>query len=292
MWVRKIKRKNYVYGMKPYGWIKGSVLTFFGILLTRWDIGQGRVTFNIYFGLPIYCLIASSVMIVSLILKIEDNERGKRAIKKLEISSAILYCLAFGTAIYHTIYYNLDVLNLFLLALIGVALVLSIYYGKDWNGKDLLANVLISAGISLGIIYGAAINSFMIPILIYVFFSAIFFLQLSKDLINESKNEERYKDAGASSLALKLGMTKALNFSIYLDIGVIILIILPIIPNFLYIPSELFYMISMIVTVIILGIAVILTFLMKSGKVYYKIVKLMLKISVFFVFAILLFASF
>lgn len=288
----KIKRKDYVYGMKPYGWIKGSVLTFFGILLTRWDIGQGRVTFNIYFGLPIYCLIASSMMIVTVILKIEDNEREKRAIKKLEISSTILYCLAFGTAIYHTIYYNLDVLNLFLLALIGVALVLSIYYGKESSGRDLLANSFISAGISLGIIYGASLNSFVIPILIYVFFGAVFFLQLSKDLINESKNEERYKDAGASSLAFKLGKMKALNISIYLDIGVIILIILPIIPNFLEIPSELFYMIPMLITVIILGIAVILTFLMKSEKIYYRIVKLMLKVSMFFVFTMLLFASF
>ena len=290
--MRKIKRTDYVYGMKPYGWIKGSVLTFFGILLTRWDIGNGRVTFNIYFGLPIYFLIASSVILVTLILKIEDNAREQRAIKKIEISSAILYFLAFGTAIYHTIYYNLDVLNLFLLAFIGVILVLSIYYGRDWKGKDLLANILISLGISLGIIYGASLNGFWIPLSIYVFFGAVLFLQFSKDLINESKNEERYKKAGVCSVVLTLGQKKTHNVSFYLDLGVIILIILPVIPNFIEIPSVLLYTFPMVITLIIIGIAAVLTFLMKSDKTYYRLVKSILKVGMFFFFVILFVASF
>ena len=290
--MRKIKRKEYVYGMKPYGWIKGSVLTFFGILLTRWDIGHGRVTFNIYFGLPIYFLIASSVMLISLILKFEAIEREKPVIRKLEISSGILYCLAFGTAIYHTVYYSIDVLNLFILALIGVVLILSIFYGKDWKSRNLLANMLISLGISLGIIYGASLNGFLIPLSIYVFFGAVLFLQFSKDLINESKNEERYKSAGACSIFLTFGQKKTHAISFYLDIGVIILIILPIIPNFLEIPSILLYTIPMILTVIIIGIAAILTFLMKSDKTYYRVIKSLLKIGMFFFFVILFFACF
>ena len=278
--------------MKPYGWIKGGILTFLGILLTRWDIGHGRVTFNIYFGLPIYFLIARSVMLVTLILKIEDNEREKRAIKKLEISSAILYCLAFGTAIYHTIAYNLDIVNLFLLAFIGVVLLLSLFYGKNYRGKNLLTNVLISLGISLGIIYGASLNRFWIPLSIFNFFGAVFFLQFSKDLINESKNEERYKDAGARSLALTLEEKKTQLVSFYLDFVVIILIIIPIIPNFLEIPSVLLYIIPMIITVIILGMAAILTFLMKTEKTYYKVVKSLLILGMFFFFFTLFFASF
>ena len=278
--------------MKPYGWIKGGILTFLGILLTRWGIGHGRVTFNIYFGLPIYFLVTSSVMLVTLILKIEENEREKRAIKKLEISSAILYCLAFGTAIYHTIAYNLDIVNLFLLAFIGVVLLLSLFYGKNYRGKNLLTNVLISLGISLGIIYGASLNRFWIPLSIFNFFGAVFFLQFSKDLINESKNEERYKDAGARSLALTLGEKKTQLVSFYLDFVVIILIIIPIIPNFLEIPSVLLYIIPMIITVIILGMAAILTFLMKTEKTYYKVVKSLLILGMFFFFFTLFFASF
>lgn len=278
--------------MKPYGWIKGGILTFLGILLTRWGIGHGRVTFNIYFGLPIYFLVTSSVMLVTLILKIEENEREKRAIKKLEISSAILYCLAFGTAIYYTIAYNLDIVNLFLLAFIGVVLLLSLFYGKNYRGKNLLTNVLISLGISLGIIYGASLNRFWIPLSIFNFFGAVFFLQFSKDLINESKNEERYKDAGARSLALTLGEKKTQLVSFYLDFVVIILIIIPIIPNFLEIPSVLLYIIPMIITVIILGMAAILTFLMKTEKTYYKVVKSLLILGMFFFFFTLFFASF
>ena len=187
--------------MKIFNWIKGGVLAFIGILITRWNVGFGRFTINIYFGLPIYFLIACSGMLVALILKIEESpdERKTLKSKKLEISSAVLYIAAFITSIIHTISYNLEVLNVFLLAFIGVVWFLSVFYGKTWNRKNLLANILIGLSFSLGIIYGAAINGAMIPISIFIFFGAIFLLQFSKDLINESKNEKKYNRAGAVS---------------------------------------------------------------------------------------------
>ena len=290
--VIKIRRKDYVYGMKPYGWIKGSVLTFLGLLLTRWGIGSGRVTFNIYFGLPIYFLIASSTLLVSLVLKIDSEGRLQHAIKKLEISSAVLFCLAFGTAIYHTLYYNLELLNLFILALIGVLLILSTAFGVSWKHKSLLANLLISLGISLGIIYGAALNRTFILISVFLFFGTVFLLQFSKDLINESKNEEKYKSAGVNSLALTIGARKTQTLSLSLDIIVIMFIILPIILNSTLIHSVLLYTLSMIITVIIIGLAAILTFLMKAEKTYYRLVKNLLKIGMFLVFTTIFLASF
>jgi len=290
--VINIKRKDYVYGMKPYGWIKGSVLTFLGLLLTRWGIGNGRVTFNIYFGLPIYFLIASSTLLVSLVLKINDEERLHQAIKKIEISSAILFSLAFGTSIYQTLYYNLELLNLFILAIIGVLLILSTSFGRDWKHKSFLANILISLAISLGIIYGASLNITFMPISVFLFFGTVFILQFSKDLINESKNEEKYKTAGVNSLALTLGARKTQMMSFSSDVIVILFIILPIVLDSTLIHSVLLYTLSMIIVVIIIGLAATLTFLMRAEKTYYRLVKNLLKVGMFFVFTTIFLASF
>ena len=280
--------------MKIFNWIKGGVLAFIGILITRWNVGFGRFTINIYFGLPIYFLIACSGMLVALILKIEESpdERKTLKSKKLEISSAVLYIAAFITSIIHTISYNLEVLNVFLLAFIGVVWFLSVFYGKTWNRKNLLANILIGLSFSLGIIYGAAINGAMIPISIFIFFGAIFLLQFSKDLINESKNEEKYNRAGAFSLASTFGAERTQKISFILDLVVILLLILPFIPNFVYMLSMIFYMILMIITIILLGIAVLLTYKMKAEKTYYKTVKILLRIGMFFLYTGLILAYF
>ena len=140
--------------MKPYSWFKGSTLVLIGLLLSRWEVGVGRLDTNIYFGLPIYFLIASSVMLASLILKIEESEDNRKTSKKLTISSAVLFGTAFITSTIHTFLYNLDSLNIFILALMGVIIVISLIYGKTWEKKNILTNILISLSCSIGIIYG------------------------------------------------------------------------------------------------------------------------------------------
>jgi len=289
-----MNKKDYFRGMKVFNWIKGSVLVFIGLLITRWEVGVGRFGTNIYFGLPIYFLIASSGMLVALILKIEESSDERKTLKskKLEISSAVLYVAAFITSIVHTIYYNLEVLNVFLLAIIGVVWFLSIFYGKIWYRKILLANILISLSFSFGIIYGAAINSSIIPFSIFIFFGAIFLLQISKDLINESKNKEKYERAGAISLTSSLGVEKTQRISFVLDLVVILLIILPFIPNFVYILSLIFYMIPVTIIVILLGIAMLLTYKMKTEKTYYRTIKILLRFGMFFLYIGLILAYF
>lgn len=289
-----MNKKEYFWGMKVFNWIKGSVLVFIGLLITRWEVGVGRFGINIYFGLPIYFLIASSGMLVSLILKIEESssERKKLKFRRLETYSAVLYIVAFATAIIHTIYYNLEVLNLFLLAFIGVIWFLSIFFGKTWNKRNVVANILISLSFSLGIMYGAALNTLMLPISIYVYFGVVSLLQFSKDLMNESKNEEKYKRAGAYSLTSTLGAEKTQKISFLLDLVIIIILVLPLIQNFVGILSILFYMIPILIVVVLLGVAALLTYKMNAEKTYYRIVKILLKFGIFFIFTGLILAYF
>jgi len=288
--VKKTNRKDYVYGMKPYSWFKGSTLVLLGLLLTRWGIGVGRLDTNIYFGLPIFFLIAGSALLLSVILKIEED-RNKTAIKKLNISSIVLFSTAYITSICYTIIYNLDMLNIIILSIIGVALVLTWYYGKSWENRSILS-AMISNFYAIGIIYGASLNGTLINTTVFIFFGAVFFLQLSKDLVNENKNKERFIEAGASTLALSLGEKRTQNISFILDIVVILLLLLPIIPGVSHIPIFIFYLIGVVITGFFIGIAALLTFLMKPEKTYYRAVKILLRIGMFFVFTVILLASF
>jgi 4-hydroxybenzoate polyprenyltransferase len=289
-----MRRKDYVYGMKPFNWIKGSVLTFIGLIISRENVGVGRLGINIYYGLPIYFLIASSVMLLTVLFKIGESaeERKYPASKKLMISSAVLYIMAFGTSIFHTIYYNLEIINIFLLAFIGIIWVISIFYAKTWKYKNELTNLLISLSSSFGIFYGASLNGLPIPISIFVFFGAVFLLQFSKDLMNESKNKEKYKEAGAESLVNTLGEERTQKISFILDIVIIFLILLPIIPDFIEILGLILYMIPTIFSVIFVGVAALLTFLMKSDKTYFRIIKILLRFGMFFLFTASLLATF
>ena len=286
-----MKKRYKVYGFKPYRWFKGSTLVLLGLLLSRWEVGIGRLDINIYFGLPIFFLIACSTILVSIILKMEDMAKFKMNSKKLTIISAVLFGAGFVTSLVHTIYYNLDSLNIYLLAIVGVILVLSVLYGKNWEKKHWLTNILISVCSSFGLIYGASLNGILIPFSIYVFFGATFSLQFSKDLISESKNKERYREVGVSSLSVTIGEKRTKSISILLDIIVIILLLLPVLFDIFYIPF-LLYLIPMSITVIIIGIATVFTFSMKTEKTYYRLINILLRIGMFFLFVVIFCASF
>ena len=268
-----MNKRYIIYGLKPYRWFKGSTLVLLGLLLSRWEVGVGRLDINIYFGLPIFFLIACSTILISIVLKIEDTANFTMNSKKLTIISAVLFGVGFVTSLVHTIYYNLDSLNIYLLAIVGVILVLSLLYGKNWEKKHWLTNIIISLSSS------------------YVFFGATFSLQFSKDLISESKNKERYREVGLSSLSITIGEKRTKTFSILLDIIVIILLLLPVLLDIFYIPF-LLYLIPMSITIIIIGIAAVFTFLIKLEKTYYRLINILLRIGMFFLFIVIFCASF
>jgi len=269
--VRIITVKDYIIDLKPAIWIKSIFMVLIGLETTRFGIGIGRVNTNIYFGSVIFSLISVSGMLVVLILKDKqkvDQNRRFDYTKTVSIFSVSFFGVAFGLALYHTIIYNLETLNLYLLAFI------------------------ISISFSFGLIYGASLNYTLIPIIIYLFFGATFLLQISKDLINDCKHIERDNREGYKSIATTVGEEKARKLSLIFDILVVLLIVIPIIPGFPNILGQVLYTIFSIITIIFLSTAAFLTFRMNIEKKYYRIVKILLRSGMFLIFTTFILANF
>jgi len=242
--VRKITIKDYIIDLKPVIWIKSIFMVLIGLETTRFGVGIGRVNTNIYYGSFIFALIAISGMLVVFILKDKDRDAKTRKFddfKLISTFSALFYGIAFGLAIYHTIAYNLESLNLYLLAFIGIFWFLTLYYGRDWKYKAILRNIIISISFSFGLIYGASLNYTLIPAIIYLYFGAVFSLQISKDLINDCKHIERDDRESFKSITTIIGEEKAQKLSLILDILVILFLIIPMFPGFPNIFAQSFY---------------------------------------------------
>jgi 4-hydroxybenzoate polyprenyltransferase len=292
--VRIITIKNDIVDLKPVIWIKGIFMVIIGIETTRIGIGIGRVNTNIYYGSFIFALIAVSGMLVVFILKEFDKEVKSRRFSDLKpvlAFCAVFYGIAFGLAIYYTIVFNLETLNLYLLAFIGVFWFLTLYYGRDWKYKGFLRNIIISISFSYGLIYGASLNYSLIPAIIYMYFGAVFALQISKDLINDCKHIYREDKEIFKSITTTIGEEKARKLSILLDILVLLFLIIPMFPGFPNIFAQSLYMYATLIAIIFIGVAALLSFRMNKGKKYYRIVKIFLRCAMFLVFTAFILAN-
>jgi 4-hydroxybenzoate polyprenyltransferase len=286
--------KKWLFDLKPVIWVKSIFMVLIGLETTRFGVGIGRVNTNIYYGSLIFALMSVAGILVVLALKVRDREeKGAKNVKfkRIWIICIIIFGVAFGLAIIHSILFNLDSLNLFLLAFLGIFWFLILYYGPDWKYKAIIGSIIVSLSFSFGLIYGASLNVTLIPPVIYLFFGAAFMLQLSKDLINECKHFERDSREGSKTFANTIGKPKAQQYSWIFDIIVIVFLLIPIIPGFPNILVHFIYMILALITVIFVGIAAFLTFRMSEEKTYYRSIKILLRFGMFFVFLAFILAN-
>ncbi len=293
--MRKISIKKLFSNLKPVIWIKSIFLVLIGLETTRFGVGVGRVNVNINFGSAVFVLIAISGILVVFALKNTDKKGdGKNDIKfkRILVGCISLFGVGYGLALYHTIVYNLESLNLFLLAFLGITWFLSIYYGKDWKYNAILRNIIISLSFSFGLLYGASLNNAFLPAVIYLFFGAIFLLQISKDLINDCKHIERDNREGSKSFANIIGEEKAQKLSLIFNLLVILFLLIPMFPGFPNIFAQTFYTIVTIITIIFLAISTLLSFRMNKERTYYRVIKILLRCGMFLIFLAFILANF
>lgn len=269
-------------------------MVIIGLETTRFGIGIGRFNTNIYYGSFIFALISISGILVIFILKELDKDKESRRFsdQKIVITfCAVFYGIGFGLAIYYTIMFNLETLNLYLLALIGIFWFLTLYYGRDWKYKGILRNIIISISFSFGLIYGASLNYTLIPPIIYMYFGAVFLLQISKDIINDCKHIARNDRDVVKSIVTIYGEQKARKLSMILDLLVILFLIIPMIPGFPNILLQEIYIIIVLVAIIFVGLATFFSFRMNSERKYYRTVKIFLKCAMFMSFTAFILAN-
>ena len=285
-----MNKKEIFRTLKPFNWITASILTLFGIFNSRMEIGMGRVTINMFIGVPTYFLLAISGMLLVFWLQSLDEEttNDSKNPQLILIICGVFYSIALALAIFHSIVYDIGVFNIISIIFIGILWILTIYYGKKMENKSILIIIISSFSFSFGIFYGATLNRWNIPFYIYLFFIAGFSLQFSKDVIRSFKVRKNEEGDQINTLIKLYGPVKTQRIAFLAQIVTIISITLPI---FLNIYNSTLYLIPMLIIILCVGIAAFLTFTLKLDEKYSPIIMILLRLSVLMAFILFLLAS-
>ncbi len=281
-------KKSFTIGsiviMRPVNCLMGSLTVIIGILNTRTGIPLNMLLINILLGVLTYYFLAGSGMIINDIYDLEIDKinkpnrpipSGAVSLKQAKILFVITYAIGIAFAVFHSFLFNLGFLNIILAAFFGFIGWLYAFWGKK---SGFPGNIIVSISFSIGLIYGAVLNSSVIPPYIYFFFLTSTFLLLSREIVKGCEDIEGDKTEGVKTLAIKLGVKKATVFSVIFEILAIIFFILPIFSNII---NPLLFLISMIFGIVVVSFATVLSLRKNLEKKDFKKISLTLKVGAF-----------
>lgn len=289
----KLKLLSKLRSVKPM--LKGMILFAIGIYITREYldepiIGIGRFQSNFLFGMISYIFLAIAGLIGTKILLFDEDtgaatQQSRINKKNLMIIGFIIYSIGFVIFFLHYITLNLDLLTILIPISIGlVYLFLLSYLPKKINDVD-VEKIMISLIFSIGLIYGSGLNTMIIPIHAFLFFSAITSSQLSREMIREHFIVKNNKSLNIPN---DRNLDEAYKLSIILQITTIILLIIPI---FTYLTYKISYLYLLIPSLIFFGFALYLSYRGNKEKKMYKKINLCLKLGIVFEILAILFSS-
>ena len=148
-----------------------------------------------------------------------------------------------------------------------------------WGKKSgFFGNIIVSISFSIGLIYGAVLNSSAVPLYIYFFFLTSFFLLLAREIIKGCEDIEGDKEQGVKTLAIQIGIKKATLISMISALFAILFFVLPL---FTPIIDPILFLISMICGLVIVIFAIILMLKKNLVKKDFSKISLSLKIGAF-----------
>jgi geranylgeranylglycerol-phosphate geranylgeranyltransferase len=294
----KKSKKDLIIGsiviMRPVNCLMGSLTVIIGILNTRAGLPLDILIINIILGVLTYYFIAGSGMIINDIydLQIDKINRPERPIPSGSVSltqAKILFFLTLGIgvmiSVLHSLIFSLGIFNIILAIFFGFIGWLYSAWGKR---QGFIGNIIVSISFSIGLIYGAILNSSVIPIYIYYFFLTSFFLLLSREIVKGCEDIEGDKTKGVKTLAIKLGTKKAIVISIVFEILAIVFFILPLFTDII---NPVLFMILMIFGLLVVGFALILSLRKTLERKDFKKISLILKVGAFLGLIAFIFAS-
>ncbi|MFX0076248.1 MAG: geranylgeranylglycerol-phosphate geranylgeranyltransferase [Candidatus Hermodarchaeota archaeon] len=279
---------------RPINCLMGALSVIIGLLNTRLDVSFERLVINIVLGLLTYVMIAASGMIINDIYDIEIDKinrperpipRGSINLKQAKILFFVYLSLGLFLSILNTIIFNLSLLNFVLASFFGF---IGWVYAKWGKKSGFFGNLVVGVSFSIGLIYGALLNSILIPPYILFFFITAFSLLVAREIIKGCEDIEGDKDQGVKTLALKIGIKKSRNVALVFSLIAIIFFVLPLFTNIL---NRLLFIIFMIIGLIEVAYTIILMLTSKLVKEDLKIISLYLKIGMFIGLIAFLFAS-
>ncbi|MFX1572184.1 MAG: geranylgeranylglycerol-phosphate geranylgeranyltransferase [Promethearchaeota archaeon] len=279
-----MKFKEAVEILRPINDLMGSLTVIIGILVTRSNISFGTIIINIILGVMTYFFIAGSGMVINDIYDVEIDKinRPERPIPRGAITLSEAKYLYAGSitigillSIIHSIISNLLFLNVIIATFFGF---MGWIYAKWGKRSGFLGNIIVSVSFSIGFIYGAILNSLIIPIYIYFFFLNSIFGLLSREIIKGCEDIEGDKESGVNTLAIKIGIKKAPYFSM---ISAFLSILFFILAAFTDLINRLAFSIAMIFGIAVVFYAAILMPKKNMDKKDFSRISLLLKIGMF-----------
>ncbi|MFX0036368.1 MAG: hypothetical protein ACFE9I_12110 [Candidatus Hermodarchaeota archaeon] len=255
----KLRVRKYLKIAKPC--VKGSILVLFGIFNSRSGIGVEIFTINLIYGPLAYLFLAFSGIMVIKLLQIINNpsSESKISLKQAVLLSITLYFIGLililvNVVINLTIYY-LNIPIILLTIGIGIFWFFLGFYGFKNKKSIVTLNILIVVLIfSIGLIYGAFLNTLLIPIYLYFFFLLVFFLQLTREVTKGFIKGRKIEEFMNWEILYNQG--KILKYSLGFEFLAIIFLIFSLVSNISYSVSFLFLMIC---GIFVISFAIIMT---------------------------------
>ena len=279
-----MKFKDAIEILRPINDIMGSLTVIIGILVTRTGISFERIIINIILGALTYFFIAGSGMVINDIYDIEIDKinrperpipRGAITLPQAKYLFVGVFLLGITISIIHSIVFNLLFLNVIIAIFFGF---MGWVYAKWGKRSGFFGNIIVSLSFSVGFIYGAILNSSIIPIYIYFFFLNSIFGLLSREIIKGCEDIEGDKELGVNTLAIKIGLKKTPYIAM---ISAFLSILFFILAAFTELINRLAFSISMIFGILVVFYAAILMPKKNLEKKDFSKISLLLKIGMF-----------
>jgi len=280
--------------LRPINCLMGSLTVIIGLLNTRTGILPQKFAINIILGIIAYIFLAGSGMVINDIYDIEIDRinrpqrpipRGSITIGQAQFLFVIYLTVGLIASVFNSALNILGISNIIIAVIFGI---IGWVYAKWGKKSGFLGNIIVSISFSIGLIYGAVLNSSIIPIYIYCFFFTSFFLLLSREVIKGCEDIEGDKLQGVKTLAIRIGIKKSKLFSMLFAIFAIIFFILT---YFTPIINPIYFLIPMIVGLADVGYVLILMLKKVQDKKGFRRISLFLKIGCFLGLIAFLFAS-
>jgi geranylgeranylglycerol-phosphate geranylgeranyltransferase len=286
--------KDAVEIIRPVNCLMGALTVIIGLLNTREGILLDKFFINIILGVLIYIFIAASGMVINDIYDLEIDKinrperpipRGSITLKQAKILFIIYLCFGLFLSILNTIFFSRSILNFILVSFFGF---IGWVYAKWGKKSGFLGNLVVGISFSIGLVYGAVLNSSFIPPYILFFFITAFSLLVSREIIKGCEDIEGDKSQGVKTLAIKIGIKNSRNVAVFFALVGIIFFVLPILTDIL---NPILFLIFMVFGIIEVVYTIILMLTSKLEKADLKKISLLLKIGMFVGLIAFLFAS-
>lgn len=289
-----MKFKDAIEIARPINCLMGALSVIIGLLNTRLDVTWERLIINIILGVFTYLLIAASGMVINDIYDIEIDKinrperpipRGSITLKQAKLLFSLYLCCGIFLSFLNTIIFSLSLLNLILASFFGF---IGWVYAKWGKKSGFFGNLIVGISFSIGLVYGALLNSILIPPYILYFFITAFSLLVAREIIKGCEDIEGDKKQGVKTLAIKIGIKNSRNFALIFSLIAITFFVLPLLTNIL---NRWLFVIFMILGLIEVIYTIVLMLISKLGSGDLKKISLYLKIGMFIGLLAFLFAS-